>query len=891
LLGIFQKNSGNGMSASAEYSKMNHKLEHNLPRVAIITPIFKHSVLVTEAIESALDQIADFPIVLILVNDGCPHNETDIICLEYATAYPEKITYLRKLNGGLSSARNHGIRYALNQWTSIEAIYLLDADNRLRKHSISRGLSALSKSSNCDWIYPNVDMFGVNWCGDYSGDYSLLIHTTMNICEAGSLIHRRVFDSGVFFDESMRLGFEDWDFFLAAADAGFRGKNLSDFGLRYRKRPESMLADSHRDQDEIKGGMLRKHKKLMSPRTLVALEQNELPRYACFLSDTNQYLLTVDPDLPGILLTPEEYSKQLWRATVSKSRAHSPAYLVITSTRAIKKLTSHKSLHWAMWRLEQLLIDSNIATLTLSENDDDRHHTSTFVNAKGPHLDACLLMVSPRCLFEILLDPGFQWINSLTRENCEPSITNVSLSVPRDVETADHQVPNTATYHLLAQLHTLRNSDYRFSVSQNWDWRSEGIPERARAHEATRRQFGGHPTYPKVTTNSKHVGFVLPLIEFGGVEKVAINIARAMIQRGWTPHLFVLEQTDISFTAEWRDVFSSVNFLEDDCQKDWDGNVTYLGTDVSPWARHGDHGKAASLMYWLDAVINCHGAGLHGMMGRLKRHGITTVASLHLSDITAAGRPVGHTYLGLAYEHAYDAIAPCSNSLADWCHSMGVPAEKIFTIQNAPGYPQNPELTTRLVDKKLNEDRQQRPLRVLFLGRLDKQKGLLHLISVMTQAKTSAMPIDWKVVGKSIINEDDLSHQQLLSIIEPPVYDESELTALYSWADVLLLLSDYEGLPLTILEAMRQGVVVIATEVGAVSEALNDDVGYLVDPNYRVEQTIAALSELINNKEILSIKGSAAASMMKTKTWEVSASSLITQLDQKYIEKNMTAPH
>ncbi len=31
--------------------------------------------------------------------------------------------------------------------------------------------------------------------------YSQLIHTAMNICEAGSLVRRRVFESGVLFDD------------------------------------------------------------------------------------------------------------------------------------------------------------------------------------------------------------------------------------------------------------------------------------------------------------------------------------------------------------------------------------------------------------------------------------------------------------------------------------------------------------------------------------------------------------------------------------------------------------------------------------------------------------------------------------------------------------------
>ncbi|KGJ01478.1 MULTISPECIES: glycosyltransferase family A protein, partial [Paracoccus] len=132
-----------------------------MPRLAVVVPIFRHSVLLAEAIESVLAQRADFPIQLVLVNDGCPHRETDLVCREYALSYPDRITYLRKPNGGLSDARNHGIRHALATWASVEAIYMLDADNRLRPDAMANAMAALAQHPDAGWIYPNIDMFGL----------------------------------------------------------------------------------------------------------------------------------------------------------------------------------------------------------------------------------------------------------------------------------------------------------------------------------------------------------------------------------------------------------------------------------------------------------------------------------------------------------------------------------------------------------------------------------------------------------------------------------------------------------------------------------------------------------------------------------------------------------
>src|SRR5204863_202212 len=71
---------------------------------------------------------------IVLVNDGCPSPLSDQLCRQYARTYPERILYVRKKNGGLSSARNRGIKVALATWPSVRAVYLLDADNRLHPH-------------------------------------------------------------------------------------------------------------------------------------------------------------------------------------------------------------------------------------------------------------------------------------------------------------------------------------------------------------------------------------------------------------------------------------------------------------------------------------------------------------------------------------------------------------------------------------------------------------------------------------------------------------------------------------------------------------------------------------------------------------------------------------
>lgn len=152
------------------------------PTLALIVPVFKHPGLLAEALECALAQRGDFAQAIVIVDDGCPFEETRTIAASYALAHPE-ITYLRKANGGLSSARNFGIDFALRAWPELEAIYFLDADNRLTPTAMQNALGLL-RSSGADWIYPSIDKFGIEWSASHQAPYSRLAHITFdNICE------------------------------------------------------------------------------------------------------------------------------------------------------------------------------------------------------------------------------------------------------------------------------------------------------------------------------------------------------------------------------------------------------------------------------------------------------------------------------------------------------------------------------------------------------------------------------------------------------------------------------------------------------------------------------------------------------------------------------------
>ncbi len=112
--------------------------------------------------------------------------------------------------------------------------------------------------------------------------------------------------------------------------------------------------------------------------------------------------------------------------------------------------------------------------------------------------------------------------------------------------------------------------------------------------------------------------------------------------------------------------------------------------------------------------------------------------------------------------------------------------------------------------------------RVLFLGRLAPQKRPdLALAALGQLARTDAELVFASDGPDRVALERSARELGVADRVQFLGYRD-DVPELLAGAACVLLTSDYEGLPLTVLEAMAAGVPVVATRVGGVEEALGD---------------------------------------------------------------------
>lgn len=212
------------------------------PTVAIIIPCYNYAEFLAEAIESALAQTV--PCEVIVVDDGSTDGSAKV-----AARYPVKL--VRQKNKGLPAARNAGIVKATGTH-----VLPLDADDTLHPDCVEKMLTA------------NVGMIvrGLwNWNGRAQRlppDVSLGAWMDSNRTACTTLFPRAAWAKVGGFDEAMRDGYEDWDFWVRLVAAGYGVATIDEQLFDYRYHGDSMVKNSHSKRDEIKAYMHAKWERL-----------------------------------------------------------------------------------------------------------------------------------------------------------------------------------------------------------------------------------------------------------------------------------------------------------------------------------------------------------------------------------------------------------------------------------------------------------------------------------------------------------------------------------------------------------------------------------------------------------------------------------------------------
>lgn len=280
------------------------KTKYFTAKVSIIIPCYNDKDYIKEAVQSAINQTYSNT-EIIIIDDGS--NEATKKVLSGIKC--ENVELISQENKGLSAARNVGIAKATGDY-----ILTLDADDVFEPTFVEKAVLILDKNDyigvvscfcNC-FVDLNKVIYKHKPKG---GELSDFLYT--NNAMGNSLFRKSCWLQAGGFDEQMKNGYEDWEFWISVTKQGWRVYIIHEFLFNYRKKENSMLQNTNQlYEEENYRYVLNKHKNLYVKdfdKTIAFLQKPGLK----YKTSEIKRLNSIDYKLGKLILSPVRYVKNL----------------------------------------------------------------------------------------------------------------------------------------------------------------------------------------------------------------------------------------------------------------------------------------------------------------------------------------------------------------------------------------------------------------------------------------------------------------------------------------------------------------------------------------------------------------------------------------------------
>lgn len=232
--------------------------------IVVVVPLYNYRAMIIECLESLVSQDLQ-PLSVMVIDDGSTDDGGAVasaFLARHEARFANVLVVRHLRNQGLSMARNSGVA-----WSREPYVFMLDADNRIKRPCLSRLLEAL-EVSGAAFAYPQLRMFGdVEGIGaaDLWDPPRLRIG---NYIDAMALIRRdKLIAAGGYATLANEYGWEDYDLWCRFAQLGYEGVFLPEILGEYRVHGSSMLrAQTNKYTKLLAAELALRHPELFAAR-------------------------------------------------------------------------------------------------------------------------------------------------------------------------------------------------------------------------------------------------------------------------------------------------------------------------------------------------------------------------------------------------------------------------------------------------------------------------------------------------------------------------------------------------------------------------------------------------------------------------------------------------
>ena len=255
----------------------------------------------------------------------------------------------------------------------------------------------------------------------------------------------------------------------------------------------------------------------------------------------------------------------------------------------------------------------------------------------------------------------------------------------------------------------------------------------------------------------------------------------------------------------------------------------------------------------LDPEILSTHSSKAGVLGRMagKRLGIPTLFTAHGWAFTPGvgrKRQLAYSVVEMAAAPLASRIVCVSENDRRLARRMGI--DRLATTTWIPN-------AVRDVAAELRCHPETEPPRLIMVARLDGQKCQHEVLEALARLADRPFSIDFVGDGPRLQELQDRAGELGIADRCRFLGRRDDVEAVLADAQVFVLMTNYEGMPRSILEAMRAGLPVVASRTGGVPEVVVDgETGFLVEP-HDVDGLVATLSRLLDDPSLRASIGGA----------------------------------
>lgn len=178
-----------------------------MPKVSIVVPVYNVEKYIRKCMDSLVNQSLQ-DIEIIAVNDGSTDNSISILN-EYKEKFPNIIKVYSKTNGGLSDARNYGMKYATGEY-----IAFVDSDDYVERDMYEKMYNKAKEEDSdmveCDFVWEFPNKKKVDRGVAYRNKNEMIVYA--RVVAWNKLIRKKIIDE-IHIEYPKGLRYEDIEFF------------------------------------------------------------------------------------------------------------------------------------------------------------------------------------------------------------------------------------------------------------------------------------------------------------------------------------------------------------------------------------------------------------------------------------------------------------------------------------------------------------------------------------------------------------------------------------------------------------------------------------------------------------------------------------------------------